>query len=128
MNDARYATLTGALGLTANDLAEIGGFSKRFARDLVAGRRPFPQDVKSALLEIQADIDALAETIEADVDADFGVIYMFGTTGELRQKLPGIPGRGKAMGGFIGPFRIAAITAFDALRDCGIEVDIVFFD
>ena len=42
MTDARYAALTGALGLSPNDLAEIGGFSDRFARDLVAGRRARP--------------------------------------------------------------------------------------
>lgn len=126
MRDALYATLSHNLGLSSRELAEIGGFSERFARDLLAGRRPFPRDVQQALLDIQDDVDVLTDSIEADVDEGQGVIWMFGTSDDLRQHFPAMPGRGKAAGGFIGPFRIAALTAWDALKARGIDVDILF--
>lgn len=126
MRDALYATLAHNLGLSSPEIAEIGGFSDRFARDLMAGRRPFPSDVQEALLDIQDDIDVLSDSIEAEVEDGLGVIWMFGTNAELRQKYPAMPGRGKAAGGFIGPFRIAALTAWDSLKESGIEVDIIF--
>lgn len=128
MRDALYATLANNLGLSSRELAEIGGFSDRFARDLLAGRKPFPADVQQALLDIQDDIDVLTDSIEADVDEGQGVIWMFGTNEELRLHLTSIPGRGEAAGGFIGPFRIAALTAWDALKERGIDVDIIFHD
>jgi hypothetical protein len=124
--DALFATLAHNLGLSSRELAEIGGFSDRFARDLLAGRRPFPEDVRAALLDIQDDIDVLTDSIEADVDEGQGVIWMFGTNAELRARFPAMPGRGKAAGGFIGPFRIAALTAWDSLRERGIDVDVLF--
>ncbi|ANT39928.1 hypothetical protein RGUI_4117 [Rhodovulum sp. P5] len=126
--DALYATLAHTLGLSSRDLSEIGGFSDRFARDLLAGRRPVPADVRQALLDIQDDIDALTDSIEADVSEGEGVIWLYGTTADLRAARPDIPGRGAAAGGFIGPFRIAALTAWDALRERGIDVDILFCD
>ncbi|ARE40923.1 hypothetical protein RGUI_2782 [Rhodovulum sp. P5] len=126
--DALYATLTRSLGLSSQELAEIGGFTERFARDLLAGRRPVPADVGQALLDIQDDIDVLTDSIEADVAEGQGVIWMYGTTADLRAARPDIPGRGAAAGGFIGPFRIAALTAWDALRERGIDVDILFAD
>ena len=126
--DALYATLTANLGLSARDLAEIGGFSDRFARDLLAGRRPFPADVREALLDVQDDIDVMTDEIEADVREGAGAIYVFRTNAELRDLFPQWPGRGHAPGGFVGPHRIAALTAWDALRDSGIDVDILFAD
>lgn len=126
MTDALYATLTHNLGLSSRELAEIGGFSDRFARDLIAGRRPYPADVQEALLDIQDDIDVLTDLIEAEVEEGQGVIWMFGTNEELRTKLPAMPARGHAAGGFLGPYRIAALTAWDALCEQGIDVDILF--
>ncbi len=128
MRSALNATLAHNLGLSSRELAEIGGFSHRFARDLLAGRRPFPADVAHALLDIRDDIDVLTDAIEADVDEGEGVIWMYGDNAALRIARPDIPGRGAAAGGFIGPFRIAALTAWDALREQGVDVDILFRD
>ena len=128
MRDALNATLAHNLGLSAREVAEIGGFSDRFARDLMAGRRPFPHDVAEALLDIQDDIDVLTDAIEADVAEGQGVIWMYGDNAALRAARPDIPGRGAAAGGFIGPFRIAALTARDALGQRGVDVDILFRD
>lgn len=128
MTNARYAALTGALGLSVNDLAEIGGFSDRFARDLVAGRRPFPQDVKDALSDLDDDSDVLVDEIIADVREGAGAIWVFRSNAELRHHFPDWPGRGHAKGGFVGPHRIAALTAADQLSSEGIDVDLIFFD
>lgn len=46
----------------------------------------------------------------------------------VRKALRAMPGRGNAPGGFIGPFRISALTAWDPLKERGIDVDIVFHD
>jgi hypothetical protein len=128
MRDALYATLAHNLGLSSREVAEIGGFSDRFARDLLAGRRPFPHDVAQALLDIQDDIDVLTDAIEADVLEGQDVIWMYGDNAALRAARADIPGRGKAAGGFIGPFRIAALTALDALRERGVDANILFAD
>lgn len=128
MTDARYAALTGALGLTTRDLAEIGGFSDRFARDLVAGRRPFPQDVKIALDDLDDDSDVIVDEIIADVQEGAGAIWIFRSNDELRAHFPDWPGRGHARGGFVGPHRIAALAAADQLAAGGIEVDLMFID
>ncbi len=126
IHDALYATLTANLGLSARDLAEIGGFSDRFARYLLAGRRPFPRDVQEALLDTQDDIDVMTDAIKADVEEGAGAIFVFRTNAELRRLFPQWPGRGHATGGFVGPHRIAALTAWEALRAKGIDVDILF--
>ncbi|MCT4557365.1 MAG: hypothetical protein N4A61_04820 [Pelagimonas sp.] len=128
MRNALNATIAHNLGLSSRELAEIGGFTDRFARDLLAGRRPFPADVARALLDIQDDIDVLTDSIEADIAEGQGAIWMYGDNAALRAARGDIPGRGKAGGGFIGPFRIAALTAWDALRARGIDVDIMFAD
>lgn len=128
MTNARYAALTGALGLSVNDLAEIGGFSDRFARDLVAGRRPFPTDVMAALDDLDDDSDVIVAEIIADVQEGAGAIWVFRTNAELRQHFPDWPGRGCAKGGFVGPHRIAALAAADQLAAEGIDVDLLFFE
>lgn len=128
MTDARYAALTGALGLSVNDLAEIGGFSDRFARDLVAGRRPFPEDVRNALDDLDDDTDTMVDEIIADVQEGAGAVWIFRSNSELRQHFPDWPGRGEAKGGFVGPHRIAALTAADQLGADGVDVDLIFFD
>lgn len=126
--DARYAALTGALGLSTADLAEIGGFSARFARALVAGHRPYPSDVREALALLYADTDVMTDAIIADVEEGAGGIFVFRANAELRAYFPQWPGRGKAAGGFVGPHRIAALAAADILDEKGIEVDILFHD
>lgn len=128
MGDARYAALTGALGLTVNDLAEIGGFSARFSRDLVSGRRPYPNDVKDALDALDDDSDVIVDEIIVDVMEGSGAIWVFRSNNDLRRHFPDWPGRGCANGGFVGPHRIAALAAADQLSIAGIDVDLIFYD
>lgn len=126
--DARYAALTGALGLSPRDLAEIGGFSDRFARDLVAGRKSFPQNVKDALDQIDDDCDVITDELVSDVQEGSAAIWIFRSNADLRRAFPDWPGRGEADGGFVGPHRIAALAAADILDAEGIEVELLFFD
>ena len=128
MRSALNATLAHNLGLSAREVAEIGGFSDRFARDLMAGRRPFPLYVAQALRDIKGDVGALTAAIEADIAGGNRIIWMHGNNAALRAARPDIPGRGGAAGGFIGPFRIAALTAWDALGERGLDADILFRD
>jgi len=122
MRCALYATLASNLGLSSRELAEIGGFSNRFARDLIAIRRPFPKDVCEALNDLEDDIDVLTDEIRSEVMEGQGVIWMYRDNADLRSSRPDIPSRGSASGGFIGPYRIAVMTAWDLLRAEGIEV------
>lgn len=126
--DALYPTLALNLGLGTAELAEIAGVSVDEAIRLLRGETPFPASLQQALLDLQDDIDVLGDVIEADVQDGHGAIWMYRDTEELRRRRPDIPGRGNAGGGFIGPYRIAALTAFDSLKENGIDVDIVFID
>ena len=126
MRNALPAVLAANLGLSSRELAEVGGFSDRFARDLLKGARPFPKDVYDALIDIQDDIDVITDSIEADVRDGAGAIFVFKTNDQLRQGFPQWPGRGEAAGGFVGPHRIAALAAWEALNVDGIDVDILF--
>ena len=126
--NARYATLAASLGLSSRDIAEIGGFSDRFARDLVGGRRPFPQDVKDALDALDDDSDVIIDKIITDIQEGAGAIWVFRSNSELRQHFPDWPGRGSASGGFVGPHRIAALAAADQLSSEGVDVDLIFYD
>jgi len=128
MIDARYAALTRSLGLTANDLAEIGGFSDRFARDLIAGRKPFPKSVCQALADLENDGDVIMDEIIADVQEGQGVIWVFHSTAALRKYYPDWPGRGHSVGGFAGPHCIAALAAREQLSADGIDVEMYFHD
>lgn len=109
-------------------LSHNSGFSDRFARDLVSGRRPFPADVRQALDDLDEDSDVLVDEIIADVQEGTGAIWVFRSNAELRRHFPDWPGRGHAGGGFVGPHRIAALAAADQLNGDGIEVDLLFFD
>ena len=128
MIEGRYAALAGAMGLSVSDLAEIGGFSDRFARDLLAGRRPFPEPVKDALELLDFDVNVLVDAIMSAVEEGAGVIFIFRTNEEVRTYFPDWPGRGHAAGGFIGPHRTAALAASDHLAENGIDVDLYFYD
>ena len=127
MTGAYYPCLCSTLGLSVNDLAEIGGFSDRFARDLVAGRRPWPADVCAALDLLDDDVDVVTDSLVADVEEGLGAIYVYRTTDELRAHFRAWPGRGKAAGGFAGAHRVAAIAAHGILDARGVEVDLLFF-
>lgn len=125
--NALYATLTHSLGLSSRDLAEIGGFSDRFARDLLAGRRPFPADVRDAIDAIQDDIDHLTKAILSDALNIEDVIWIPGSTSDLRCLYPDIPARGAAEGGFIGPYRLAALAAWEKLLRTNVSRELFFW-
>lgn len=126
MRNAYYASLCLYLGLASKELAELGGFSDRFARDLLVGKRPFPQDVKDALDLLKDDVDVMVDAMVAQVQDGDGALFVFKNNDELRDLFPNWPARGAAKGGFVGPHRIAALEAKDALADEGIDVDLYF--
>lgn len=126
MTDAYYPTLCGALGLSATNLAEIGGFSDRFARDLLQGRAAWQADVCEALDLLKHDVDLMAEAMVADVKAGASHILVYRTNEDLRAHFPNWPARGKAAGGFVGPHRVAAMAARDRLDADGVEVQLLF--
>ena len=126
--NALPATLCANLGLSPRDLAEIGGFSERFARDLLSGKQAFPDDVYDALLLIQDDIDVMTDSLIADAEEGADVIWMFRDTAQMRALFPDWPSRGHAAGGFVGPYRIAALTAWSGVREQGFGVDLLFHE
>ncbi|WP_170607948.1 hypothetical protein [Ruegeria arenilitoris] len=114
-HDAAYATMCSYLGLSARDVAEIGGFSDRFARDILAGRKSFPQDTKSALHTLLfGTFDTIVKAMKQDVRNGVRVIYIYRTNEQLRASPDGkIWGPvGKAPGGFVGPYRTAAFEVY----------------
>ena len=106
MDNAHYATLAYYLGLRSKDLAEIGGFSDRYARDCLKGKAAFHNDLIKALQLIQDDIEVVVDVLD-----ELEVIIVYRTNNELREHFPEWPGRGHASGGFVGPHRIAAMMA-----------------
>lgn len=123
--NAYPATLAAALGLSSKALAEIGGFSDRYARDILSGKANCPADTLEALQLLQDDVDVLTDAMIADVHEGSPVIWIYGSNGDLRANT-NIPARGHSTGGFVSIMKIAAITARDALDEEGIEVEIRF--
>lgn len=125
---ALHATLCSFLGLSARDLAEIGGFSDRFARDLLAGRRPFPSDTKHALEQLLGDFENIAIAMILEMKDGSRTEYIYRTNEQLRASPVGRvwPARGKSSGGFTGPYRAAVFRAWREMRDQGIEVQLLF--
>ena len=82
--DAANAVRCSYLGLTARDLAEIGSFSERFARDLLAGRRPFPKDVQETLRVLFEDLVNIRQVMYEQADTEDPTIYIFRTLEQLR--------------------------------------------
>lgn len=118
--DAVYVTLCSYLGLSARDLAEIGGFSDRFARDLLAGRRPLPQDVKKAIFDLYRDFENIVKAAKADVMAGEGGFYIYRTNEQLRLSPFGQAlGRvGNSAASFVGPYRAAMFVVWEwAMRE-----------
>lgn len=126
--NALHATMCSFLGLSARDLAEVGGFSDRFARDLLAGRRPFPSDVKRALEQLLGDFDMIVQATILDAENGHLTVHLFRTNEQLRaapiQKI--WPLSGKSGGGFVGLYRAAVFAAWRKLQASGIELDLVF--
>jgi sugar/nucleoside kinase (ribokinase family) len=126
--NALHATMCSFLGLTARDLAEIGDFSERFARDLLAGRRPFPADTQHALEQLLGDWDSITKAFILDVKDGVRTSYVYRTNEQLRASPVGKVwrARGKAAGGFVGPYRAAIFAAWRAAQSKGINVEMIF--
>jgi hypothetical protein len=126
--NALHATLCSFLGLTARDLAEIGEFSERFARDLLAGRRPFPPDTQHALEQLLGDFDTITKTFILEFMEGKRTSYVYRTNEQLRASPVGKVwrARGKAAGGFVGPYRAAIFAAWRATQSMGADVEMIF--
>jgi hypothetical protein len=109
--EATYAVVCAYLGLTSRDLAEIGNFSERFARDLLAGRRPFPKDVQIKLSELRQYVAMINEAMYRDVVSGDTTIYIHRTNQQLRRSPVGQVWP-KA---YLGPYRVAA---FEVMERC----------
>ena len=109
--DASYAVLCSYLGLTARDIADIGGFSERFARDLLAGRKSFPKDVQAKLYELLKMIPALKQVMMEQADTPESTVYIYRTREQLLASHFGVIWPE----GYLGPFRVAA---FQAAKEC----------
>lgn len=120
--DATYAVVCSYLGLTARDLAEIGNFSERFSRDLLAGRRPFPKDVQLKLLALRQDMAKLHEAMYLDALSGVATIYIYRTVEQLRRSPVG-----KVWPqGYLGPHRVAAFEVLERCRQENRQVSLVF--
>lgn len=125
--DAYAACLIRALGITAADLTEIAGWSgPRMAQYVMTGAKPCPPDVVTALEDIQDDIDAITDDLVGRIESGEAVIRVYRDLDKLRREWPHWPGRGRAGGGFLGPFQIAAHTAAGVMDDRGIEVALMW--
>jgi|GEM_PF-2460656 len=112
--DAANVVLCSYLGLTARDLAEIGGFSDRFARDLLAGRRPFPKDVQNTLRVLYADLANIQQVMIEQAATEDPTIYIYRT----REQLCSSPVGKIWPNAYLGPYRVAA---FEAVKKCNHE-------
>jgi hypothetical protein len=110
-SDATYAVICSYLGLTSRDLAEIGNFSERFARDLLAGRRSFPKDVQMKILELRRQVAIINEAMYQDVVSGYPTIYIYRTNQQLRHS----PVGQVLSSPYIGPYRVAA---FEVMERC----------
>ena len=127
--DAVYVTLCSYLGLSARDLAEIGGFSDRFARDLLAGRRPLPRDIKKAIFDLHLDFQKFVKLAKQDVLDGEGGFYIYRTNEQLRSSgYAEATGRGgNATSAFVGPYRAAMFTVWEwAFKERKIMVSLEF--
>lgn len=120
--DASYAVLCSYLGLTARDLADIGNFSERFARDLLAGRRSFPKDVQIKLVELLKMIPALKQVMMEQADTGEQTVYIHRSREQLLASH-----FGKIWPeGYLGPYRVAAFQAAKQCSDEGRTLNLEF--
>ncbi len=120
--EATYAVVCSYLGLTARDLAEIGNFSERFARDLLAGRRPFPKDVQMKLLELRRYVAMIHEAMYQDVVSGDTTIYIYRTNQQLRRSPVGRVWP-KA---YLGPYRVAAFEVMERCIRENLSISLMF--
>lgn len=110
---ALVAVMCRALGLTKVDLAELGGFSESTAQKLLQGKLHPSDDVMAALNEIKADVEWLAEQLYDELmERGGGDVACYRNNEELRSD-GAMTARGKAAGGFAGPYLVAAFQAID---------------
>ena len=64
----------------------------------------------------------------ADIEEGAALLFVYWANAELHDPFPRPPRWGSAQCGFIKPSRIAGLAAFNALKDRGIDIDILFFD
>lgn len=114
-SDAENAVLCSYLGLTARDLAEVGGFSERFARDLLAGRRPYPGHVQEALRVLMAELPKIQQVMFEQTLTEDPTIYIFRTLEQLRSSPIGKVWRNA----YLGPYRVAAFEVFNRCKSEG---------
>ncbi len=120
--EARYAVICSYLGISARDLAEIGEFSDRFARDLLAGRRPFPESVQTELQELRRYTSMIHEAMYQDVVAGEPIIYIYRTIQQLRRS----PVARVWPRPYLGPYRVAAFQVMERCLNEGHKVRLVF--
>jgi hypothetical protein len=125
---ATHATMCSFLGLSARDLAEIGEFSDRFARDLLAGRRPFPSDVKDALEQLLVDFESIVKATILEAQDGNRVVYIYRSNEQLRASPVGRVWsvKGNSAGGFAGLYRAAVFAAWRKLQGQRVELELVF--
>lgn len=120
--EATYAVVCSYLGLTARDLAEIGNFSERFARDLLAGRRPFPKDVQMKLLELRRYVAMNQEAMYQEVLSGDPTIYIYRTNQQLRRS----PVGQVWPNAYLGPYRVAAFQVMERCIRENRQISLVF--
>lgn len=120
--EAKFAVVCSYLGISARDLAEIGKFSDRFARDLLAGRKPFPESVQSELQELHRYTSMIHEAMYQDVVAGDPTIYIYRTIQQLRHS----PVARVWPKPYLGPYRVAAYQVMERCIREGHKVHLVF--
>lgn len=120
--DAASAVLCSFFGLSARDLAEIGGFSERFARDLLAGRRPFPKDVQGSLLDLRTDLAAIQKVMFEQITTEDPTIYIYRTVEQLRAS----PVGKIWSNAYLGPYRVAAFEVLSKCNQQGLKINLLF--
>ena len=63
-----------------------------------------------------------------EIEAGAALLFVHLANAQLRDRFPRLSGRDRAQCGFIIPHRIAGLAAFNALKDRGIEIGILFSD
>lgn len=96
-----------SLGIHQEELAEIGGFSIQFAREVLDSHDVlFPAHVVVAMELIESDFEK-----NVDLLSKFDELPLYSTNADLRSSLDIWPARGKSGGGFVGIHRKAVYKA-----------------
>lgn len=130
MTTAGLVCVTRAIGLTATDLAELGGVTDRTARRWLTGFSLFPPEIVEALGALMHDMETVKAKMVADALASgVPIIRTYFTTAQLRAHMRDLPGRGKAAGFFAAAHQIAALHAYHELLDVhGLQAELRFVD